>query len=135
MHRGGADAREEAVLKIAHQKGLIWGGVGVLTGAGVIYGLTQKVPNFNKRIGKSAMAGLPIMCGIFAWNVAVEQTIFYASQSPEDYGLEKRADQKFYYLPVWKSLMNQFLGKNVKTFTMVSSIHNIQAILMLAFSF
>ena len=107
--------RQEAVINLAMRDGAMYG-IGALTvsGAAMGYAATHVV-NFNRRFGKSVMAGLPIMVGVFVFAVASESTLFDANQNPEKYGIEKHdvasGPVKHYHLSPFKILANQFVGQ------------------------
>ncbi len=109
--------RQEAVISVAMRDGALYGfGALAVSGAAMGYAATH-VLNFNRRFGKSVMAGLPIMVGVFAFAVASESTLYDANNNPEKYGIEKHNEAngpiKHYYLSPYKVLANQFVGESL----------------------
>ena len=105
--------RQDRVMAIAYNKGLQWGLPSFgLSAAGVYYAY-KTVPAFSKKFGYSAMSGFPLMCGIFTFAVAAEQTMFDAHRNPELYGLEPADPNnkpKNWYIAPYKVIMNQYIG-------------------------
>ncbi len=108
--------REEEVMDIAYQKGFKWGLSGFGAASAAMFYSYKRVPGLSSKIGHSAMSGLPLMAGIFAFTVACEQTLYDAHRHPENYGLEVDSSDpnykpKSFYLSPFKVIMNQYIGK------------------------